>query len=160
MTRAVLSALGFLALAGCAHSPGTPVLAPSRITQVNIMTAPVGLNIDGRPGADAFSVKVYANDARNPKTVPIHNGKIEIVMHDGTLYGRTNEPSPLRVWSFDADKLREHQVASSIGAGYDFILRWETNAPRERLITVLARYHSEGGEMIVSPAASVTVMDK
>ena len=152
--------LAVVFLAGCAHPPPPQPSAPGRIGQINIITAPVGLNLDRQPGPDGFSVKVYLNNRLNPKTIPIPSGSIEILMFDGTFYGRTNVGPPSRAWNFDAAALQDHLVTSSIGAGYDFLLRWETNRPSERLITVVARYHSPDGEVLTSPASSVTVLEK
>jgi hypothetical protein len=149
-----------LLLAGCASAPTLPRAAGS-VAQVNLITGPVGLNVDQRPGADAFSAKVYLNDARNPKTIPVREGTLEILMFDGTFFGRTNLPAPLRIWSFDAETLsRQHQVKSSIGIGYDFLLPWGTNRPQQRLITVVARYTSPERTILVSDPSSVTVLEK
>jgi hypothetical protein len=152
--------LGIALLVGCAHSPGVPGAPAGSLAQLHVMTAPVGLNLDDRPGVDGFSVKVYANDASNPKTVPIQSGTLEILMFNGTFFGGTNLRPPAKIWTFDSSELKNHQAASSIGTGYDFLLRWETNRPTERLITVLARYHGSDGAILISPASSVTVMDK
>lgn len=158
-TRVLIA--GALLLAGCSHAPLQLAPATGRITQVNLITAPVGLNIDGRPGADAFSAKVYVNDARNAKAIPIASGTLEILMFDGTFYGRTNLPSPIKLWSFDSAALaREHQFKSTIGTGYDFLLAWGTNRPTERIVTVVARYTGPDGAILVSDASSVTVLEK
>ena len=123
------------------------------------MTMPVGLDLDGRPGVDGFSLKVYAGDAKNPKPIPITQGELEIVMWDGTLFGRTNLPPPLRVWKLPASDLSPYRFQSGIGIGYEFSLAWGTNQPTQRLITVAARYHSPEGRRVTSSPASVTVID-
>ena len=161
MNRAVVASIASAILAGCAHSPSGPDIASGgRIAQINVITAPVGLNVNGIPGADGFSMKVYANDERNPKTVPLDGGAIEILMFNGTFYGLTNVPAPAKIWSFDARALEAHEFKSTIGTGYDFLLLWGTNKPTERLITVVARYHSPEGAVLVSDRSSVTVLDK
>ena len=124
------------------------------------MTLPVGLNLDHKPGVDGFSVKVYANDTRNPKTIPIQRGRLEIVMWDGSLFGLTNVPPVLRTWSFDANQLAQYRAETGIGTGYEFSLLWGTNQPTKRLITVAARYTDPNGRVVTSRPSSVTVIDK
>jgi hypothetical protein len=152
-----------LLFAACS-TPGKPVRAAfassGRFTELNILTTPVGLDLDGRPGLDGFSVKVYANIAENPKPVPIRSGTLEIVMFDGTLFGRTNLPPPLHVWSFSSDQLREYEFKARIGTGYDLLLRWGSSVPTRRLITVGARYTAPDGQILTSGLSSVTVLDR
>jgi hypothetical protein len=146
---------------GCSNAP-----KPARpggggpIREVNVITSPVGLNLDGVPGVDGFSMKVYANNASNPKTVALRGGSLALEMYDGTFYGRTNAPQPARTWRYGAEDLPSHQVGSSIGVGYEFVLMWGTNRPTQRIITVLARYSDGQGREIVSPPSSVTVLDR
>jgi hypothetical protein len=150
----------FLA-AGCASAP-KPVINSfdSPLVELNLITAPVALNLDNQPGVDGFSTKVYANNARNPKPVPIASGQLDIVIFDGTLFGKTNLPSPLRTWSFTAGELKAHQFEASIGTGYDFVLAWGPNRPTQRMISVAARYTSPDGRIITSFPSSVMVVDR
>ena len=147
-------------IGGCAHRPEPVQSPPGRIAELHIITSPVGLNVDNRPGTDAFSMKVYANDRRNPKTIPIEQGTLEILMFDGTFFGKTKLPPPIRTWSYEAGDLKLHQVQSAIGAGYDFLLVWGTNRPTQRLITVRARHTRPDGSTVYSDASSVTVIEK
>lgn len=124
------------------------------------MTMPVGLNLDNRPGVDGFTAKVYANDATNPKTIPIREGQLEIIAWDGTLFGRTNLPPALRIWTFDSADLRRFEFKAGIGTGYEFALRWGTNQPTKNLITVAARYTAPNGRQVASTPASVTVISQ
>src|SRR4051812_14302058 len=129
---AAIVAMICLAAIGCSSSERrTSLFAPNsgEVTELNVLTAPVGLDLDGRPGIDGFSVRVYANIASNPKTVPIVSGTLEILMFDGTVYGRTNVPPALRIWTFPADQLRNHEFTARIGVGYEFALPWGTNVP-------------------------------
>lgn len=128
--------------------------------ELNVLTAPVGLDLDGRPGIDGFSVKVFGNIATNPKPVPIRSGTLEILMFDGTLYGRTNVPPPLCTWIFSAEQLRSHEFTARIGTGYEFSLVWGTNIPTRNLISVGARYTSAQGKILTSSLSSVTVLNK
>ena len=85
-----------LAVIGCSSSSRRSSLFSPKsgeLTELNVLTAPVGLDLDGRPGIDGFSVRVYGNIASNPKPVPIVSGTLEVLMFDGTVYGRTNVPT-------------------------------------------------------------------
>src|SRR5689334_15232937 len=121
----------------CSSSPPRPSSAKSgELTQLNVLTAPVGLDLDGRPGIDGFSIRVYGNIASNPKPVSITSGTLEILMFDGSVYGRTNLPPPLRVWTFQANQLRNYEFTARIGVGYEFSLPWGANVPTRNLISV------------------------
>jgi hypothetical protein len=152
-------ALGFAGCAAVKAARAAVPSAPGDIAQLNVVTAPVGLDLDNIPGPDGFSVKVFANDEKHPKPVPIRTGKLEILMFNGTFFGRTNVPPALKIWSFDASELSSYQFSAGIGIGYEFVLRWGTNRPTQRLITVGARYTSPNQEIITSLPSSVTVLD-
>jgi hypothetical protein len=148
-------------LLGCSSIDKTSVAyGPADITAVHIITLPVALNLDGKPGLDGFSLKVFANDAHNPKPVPIRSGTLEILAFDGTLARKTNLPPPLRIWSFSAEDLKRHEFRAGIGTGYEMTLAWGTNRPTQRMITLGARYTSPAGSVTLSHPSSITVMDK
>jgi hypothetical protein len=52
----------------------------ARITELHLWTMPVGINLDGRPGPDGFSLKVYASGPDYPKPIPLREGVLEILM--------------------------------------------------------------------------------
>ena len=158
LTVAIAFAL-CLALGGCS-STGRFSSSGSEIVQLNLLTAPVGLDLDGRPGIDGFSAKVYASNASDPKAVPIRNGMLEVLMFDGTLFGRTNVPPALHTWSFTAEQLRNYEFKARIGTGYELLLAWGPDIPTRNLITVGARYTSPEGKIITSGLSSVTVLNK
>lgn len=163
MRRLLVGFLGTLALfgAGCAGGPkAAKPFAGGPIAEVHVITAPVGLNLDQIPGVDGFSMKLYANNASNPKTVAIESGAIDILMYQGTFYGRTNPPEPAKVWHFEAAELKRQQIETSLGVGYDFVLLWGTNRPTQRLITVQAKYSDPQGRAVFSPPSSVTVLER
>ena len=124
------------------------------------MTVPVALNLDGKAGVDGVAVKVYANNALDPKAIRIRDGMLEIILFDGPFTGRTNAPPVLRTLSFAAPELRLNEFNSKIGYGYDFSLRWSTNRPTQRLMSVAARYTASDGRIVTSRPSSVTVLDK
>ena len=150
-----------LALSLCAcKSPGPSNSAQGGIVRLHVMTVPVALDLDGRPGPDGIAVKLYANDARHPKAVRLRDGLLEILMFDGTFFGRTNVPPALRTFRYTIPELRAHEFTSEIGVGYDFSLLWTTNRPTQRIMTVAARYTAPDGAIITSRPSSVTVLEK
>jgi hypothetical protein len=155
-----------LILTGCTSPsarssvPTPPAPSKDRIAQLNVITVPVALDLDGKPGADGIAVKLYANNARDPKAIRIREGTVEFVMFDGTFHGRTNPPPILHSVTFTAPELRLHEFNSRIGWGYDFSLRWGTNLPTQRIMSVGARYTAPNAGPIVSRPSSVTVLNK
>ncbi len=154
-------AAGSLWLAACSTPPRPRVFpATGDLVELNVITLPVGLDLDGRPGLDGFSIKVFGNTTSNPKPVPIRAGTLEVVMFDGSIYGLTNLPPPLKIWSFSGAELRQHEFTARIGTGYEFLLAWGTNVPTRRMITVGARYTAPDGRIMTSSPSSVTVIDR
>jgi hypothetical protein len=127
---------------------------------LNVITAPVALNMDNAPGPDGFSVRVFATDPTHPKPVRIQDGQLEVIMFDGTFYGRTNVPPPLRVWTFPAMDLRQYEFTARIGTGYNFNLLWGTNVPTKRMISIAARYTAPDNHVVTSRPSSVAVVAK
>lgn len=128
--------------------------------QLNVITVPVALDLDGRPGADGVAVKLYANDAKNPKATRIRGGTLELLMFDGSFFGRTNVPPPLRTFRFSSAELRAREFKSNIGFGYEFSLLWSTNRPTQRIMSIAARYTAPDGRIVTSRPSSVTVLEK
>ena len=81
-------------------------------------------------------------------------------MFDGTFFGRTNVPPPLRTFQFNGAELRAREFKSNIGFGYEFSLLWGTNRPTQRIMGVAARYTAPDGKVITSRPSSVTVLEK
>jgi len=154
----VLALVLCLLLCGCSSTG--PFSSNGEIVQLNLLTAPVGLDLDGRPGIDGFSTKVYASNASDPKAVPIRTGTLELLMFDGTLFGRTNVPPALHTWSFTAEQLRNYEFKARIGTGYELLLPWGRDVPTRNMITVGARYTSPEGKIVTSGLTSVTVLNK
>lgn len=148
-----------LALLGACTSI-TPVPSTGPITALHLITVPVALDLDRRPGPDGISLKIYANDSAHPKPIRIEAGTLEILMFDGTFAGRTNLPPVLRTFTFPADGLRVHQFTAGIGTGYEFSLPWGTNRPTHRALSVAARHTAPGGRVVTSRPSSVQVLEK
>jgi hypothetical protein len=151
-------AFALLLLSACTAPGGSS--SRDRIVQLNVITVPVALDLDGRPGVDGVAVKLYANNSSDPKAVRIRDGTLELVMFDGTFHGRTNPPPILRTVTLTAAQLRLNEFESSIGYGYELSLRWGTNTPTQRIMSIGARYSPPEGRPIVSRTSSVTVLNK
>ncbi len=153
----------FIAVASLALACKSPLPGSSpkeQIAQLNIITVPVALDLDGRAGPDGIALKLYANNSSHPKAVPIREGTVEILLVDGTFYNRTNVPPVLRTSTFTAAELRRNEFKSNIGYVYQFTIGWLTNKPTQRLISVGARYTPPAGRSIISRTSSVTVLNK
>jgi hypothetical protein len=159
-----VAAVTLLLLAGvsCGTVKNSPRLGPNAgmVEKLNLIAVPVGLNLDKFPGAESFSVKVYANNEANPKAVAIHQGSIEIVTFDGIFSTPTNLPAILKTWKFEGADLAAHEFKAHLGVGYEFTLSWGTNKPSHTLMSVAARYTSPEGRIVTSRPSSVTVIDK
>lgn len=142
------------------QSPRSSGAAKDTIVQLNVITVPMALDLDGRPGPDGVAVKLYANEAQKPKAIRIRGGTLELLMFDGTFFGRTNVPPPLRTFRFSGAELRTREFKSNIGYGYEFSLPWGTNRPSQRIMGVAARYTASDGRVITSRPSSVTVLEK
>jgi len=153
----------FLVLvSGCSSTKpeATNTSPPGEIAELNIVTVPVALNLDNVPGPESISVKIFAGDTKHPKPIPIKGGQLEILMFNGTFFGLTNVPTPIKIWSFNSGELPLHQFSSGIGIGYEFVLQWGANRPAGRLVSVAARYTSPRQEIVTSRPSSVTVIDR
>lgn len=138
---------------------GSPVVRT--VERLDMLLTPVALDLDGRPGADGFGVRIYASNRKSAFGNPIVEGTLEIVMYDGTV--RTDElagATPLRAWRYPAAELKVHSQKTSIGTGYRFGLAWGGQMPRGDRITVVARYEASDGFVVVSAPGAITLTVK
>ncbi len=143
-----------LALPGCATSESSR----SDIAEVHLFGLPVALNLDNVPGPDAFSIRVYASTAQQPKGVTIRQGTLDIVLFDGAF--APNQPisgAPLRVWSFTAQQLKAVANENRLGTGYEFTLPWAGTPPTRNRVTVFARYRPKSGNPVVSGPSAISL---
>jgi hypothetical protein len=66
----------------------------------------------------------------------------------------------LKQFHFTAQELAPFEFTAKIGTGYQLSLRWGTNLPTERIMSVAARYTAPGGRVVTSRPSSVTVLAK
>jgi hypothetical protein len=144
-----------LALVACKT---TPFSAQENIVQLHLMTVPVALDLDGRPGADGVSVKVYAAAKDNPKQVAIRKGALDVLMFDGAFQRQHPSPPILKQFHFLAEDLRRVEFTAELGKGYQLSLRWGTNTPTQRVMSVAARYTAPDGRVVLSRPSSITVL--
>jgi hypothetical protein len=149
-------------VAGCSSSRPSPGgSAPRLVERLDLLLTPVALDLDGRPGADGFGVRIYASNRRSAFGSPILEGTLEILMYDGTI--RTDElakATPLRTWRYPASELKPHSQKTSIGLGYRFGLSWGEQRPRGDRITVVARYQGPGDYVVVSAPGAISLTPK
>jgi hypothetical protein len=146
-------------LVSCAgHHPAAPT-TPLPLSELHVLSMPVALNFDKVPGADGFVVKVYGVSLKQPKTVPIRQGTLEVLMYDGALTGSLTDLTPVHVWRFTASELKPFEITTSIGTGYNLALKWEQDHPKEKRVTVIARYQAEDGTFLYSARTSLAVVD-
>src|SRR5205085_11377170 len=123
--RAAFCVLILSLIAGCVSDRKQPPAAAMQpvgeVAQVHIMASPVGLNLDNSAGADGFAAKVFFNDGRNAKSVPVRKGTLEVLMFDGPIPAGTQGIQPLKTWRFTSEELISHEFKSHIGVGYDFV---------------------------------------
>jgi hypothetical protein len=146
------------ALVGCS-SPGKPSapISPSSIDKLNLLAAPVALNLDGFPGPDTVAVKIYANSAREPRPVPIDTGTIDLLAFEGLLTNSTNTPQPFKTWTYTVSELRRLQFKASIGIGYQITASFTGLKPRADKLTIIARYRPDPAHAIYSSPSTISL---
>ncbi len=155
LARIAATAL-MVCVAGCASSgrnAGEPL-----VQSLHLFSVPVAVNLDGQPGPDGFSVRVYAKGLKSSKSVLIPRGKLELLMFDGIVAeGQSPLPQPLKTWQFTGSELKKHAGHSALGEGYRFTLRWEEARPTRGRLTIVVRYLPESGPAIVSAPSSIAM---
>lgn len=140
--------------AGCA-SGGARLGGGGQPQEIHLYGVPVTLNLDGVPGPDGFSVRVYASRSDRAKGIKVASGAIEILMFDGVTR-ELNETNVMKSWRFSPTELPAHEMETSLGHGYRFVLRWEDKKPARENITVLARYLPKSGPAVYSAPSSIS----
>lgn len=139
----------------------TVVRSSSRIQELHLFTVPSAMDLDGKPGADGFEVRIYASTAEKAKGLPINQGRLEVLMWDGVLSsqkGSTNKP--LHSWTFKSDELKRFSTQTSLGVGYNLVLRWEEDVPRKEGFTVVARFFPNKGNPVYSAPSGIAMGPK
>lgn len=144
-----------------AEPEGIAVRSRSRIQELHLFTVPSALDLDGKPGPDAFEVRVYASNADKAKGIPITQGSLEIMMWDGVSSSQVSSTNkPLHIWSFKQEELKRNVSQTSLGIGYRLTLRWEQDAPKKDGITIVARFLPTKGSPVYSPPSGIAMGPK
>ena len=145
-------------LAACSSVDKAPTPASGApIDKLNLLAAPVALNLDGLPGPDTVAVKIYATSVRDAKPLPINTGTLELLAFEGLLNASTNTPQPLKTWTYTASELRRLQFKASIGIGYQITASFTGLKPRADKLTVVARYLPDPARAIYSSASTISL---
>lgn len=128
------------------------------IDEINLLAVPVALNLDGIPGLDGFVIKIYASNRERPKPVPIEAGSVEVLMYNG-IPGVTENASqkPQRTWTYKASELKQFEINTSIGTGYQVAPIWGAEKPAGNKISVIVRYIPSQGKTITSAPSIISV---
>ncbi|MFZ9854893.1 MAG: hypothetical protein ACO3I0_07225 [Limisphaerales bacterium] len=149
-------AAGLLLVTGCAG-----LSTGGRLTELHLFGVPVALNLGSKTGPDGIGLRLYASTADVAKGIPIREGVLEILMFDGSVgeaYARSEKP--LKSWSFTSSQLGALAGTSSLGVGYQFPLRWGTEAPRQPVVTVIARHVAPNKTVTWSTATTISVVTR
>ena len=165
LRRLVAALLPALLLAGCTAPTGgggggggrgSRTAAPA-IAEFHVVPLPVALNLDALPGPDGFAVKLFAVGPKEPKSVRIARGSVELQLFDGVLQGGDAAVRPIRTWTLTPDQLKEFEQEAVIGVHYQFTLRWETPTPTGERVPVVGAYRDPEGRVVPSAPAVITV---
>lgn len=123
--------------------PNAVITAQSApVDQLHLISLPVGVDLDGKPGADGFAIKIFASRKGSDRPVAIKSGTLDVLLFDGILDNLENSKA-IREWHFTASDLKNAQVPSSIGPAYQVSLAWDHSAPVKPQFTVLVRWHDK-----------------
>lgn len=140
---------------------GTVGQVSAAIDEIHLFTVPTALDLDSVPGPDGFEARVYASASDRAKGIPITQGVLEVLMYDGVVnVGPSVTNAPLHVWSFRPADLKRNVGSSTLGVGYRFVLRWNTDVPKSSSITVVARWTPPKGAAMYSSTSSILVSRK
>jgi len=149
-------AAGLLLMTGCAG-----LSTGGRLTELHLFGVPVALNLGSKSGPDGIGLRLYASTADVAKGIPIREGVLEVLMFDGSVgeaYARSEKP--LKTWSFTSSQLGALAGTSSLGVGYQFPLRWGNEAPRQPVVTVIARHVAPNKAVTWSTATTISVVTR
>jgi len=156
------SAVGAFALAlGAAFTLTSCTLSPtnSAISELHLFGLPSAVDLDGRPGADGITVRIFASTATEPRGVPIRAGTLEVLLFDGPLRPGQPLPSkPLHVWSLTPQQLLPLASESKLGTGYQLTLPWTGTPPVRASVSVIARHTASAtARPVFSGPASISM---
>jgi len=150
--RWVCSLIAALCLAACATTSGG---GGERVDEVHVFGLPMTLNLDGKPGADGFAVRVFVTKGGGAKGSTVQSGNLEVMMFDGVIGPEeVAAKEPNQVWKFTPRELTPLHEQTSLGDAYRFTLRWD-KPPTRGHITVVARYVPTKGAPVHSAPSTI-----
>ena len=156
------AALLLWAATGCVSERTEPAARPVRtggagpVGEIHLFGFSKALR--GPMGLEGVSVQVFASPPGVAHGIPIHRGKLEILMFDHSENLNPRLEKPLRVWSFDPAQLDELHATTVIGDGYQLELRWNKDRPKSKAITLVARYSGSGKEEVYSTPITIPLL--
>jgi hypothetical protein len=156
---AVVLCLVALASPGCGSTRArSRAGGRSAVEEIHLFGVPAALHLDGRPDPDGIGVRLYASSNGRAHGIRIGKGRLEILLYDGAFeFPSASGRPPLKTWSFAPPDLARFEAETSLGTGYQFALRWGTNQPTGRAVTVVARYFPPDGKAFESSANAIPV---
>ena len=145
------------ALSGCFTSvrttapPERGARSSSSINGLSLLTMPMAISIHSHTGVDGVAVKVFASSPGQPKSQPIREGTLDILMFDGVVKDPPAENGSSRhVWTFAATQLAPYKISTAVGVAYTLALSWDNDVPADDKITLFARYRPPQGAVVFS----------
>ena len=126
------------------------------VDSIRLFTSSALLNLDGEPGSDGFSARIFAVHNSIAKPIQITEGTLVIIIYDGDA-SRDQSLKPRQVWSFSGTNLPSYLRETSIGFGYDFILKIDRSKPLPGKVSIGAKYTPPDGNSISAKPVSIAI---
>src|SRR5678815_522732 len=112
--RWICSLIAALCIAACATGG-----RGEHVDEVHLFGLPITLNLDGKPGADGFAVRVFVTKNGGAKGATVENGNLEVLMFDGVVGSdEIAAKEPNQVWKFTPRQLSQLREQASLGNSY------------------------------------------
>lgn len=140
-------------LAGCSS------VRTSEIAEVHLFGLPSALTLPASSAPVGVGIQIYATDPGGPRGLPIHRGRLEVLMFDQPVANLNPETDkPAKTWSFEPKDLEHFLSTTRMGIGYQLELLWGKDKPKGRSLTVIARYRVTGHPDIYSTSAAISTV--
>lgn len=126
------------------------------VDSIRLFTSTALFNLDGESHSNGFSARVFAVHNSIPKPIQIAEGTLEIIIYDGDA-SRDQSLKPRQVWSFSRTDLPRYLRETSIGFGYDFILKIDRSKPLPGKVFIEAKYTPANGNSIFAKPVSIPI---
>lgn len=150
----LMAGLMLFFLGGCASSSsggGSSFWNSGSIHELHLLVLPGAVKFDQSGATNGFAVRVFASDRSRAKGISIRSGTLEILGYEGSPHEtdpRTMTPS--QIWAYPTASLPPFAISTSLGTGYDLALPWQGQRPTNNRLTLVARYTSATGAVLLS----------